>query len=44
MIKVLDYKIKNFDVALDRLLAKRKKKIKLKAVSVTKIIKDIKKK
>ncbi len=43
MIKVLDYKIKNFDVALDRLLAKRKKKIKLKAVSVTKIIKDIKK-
>ena len=43
MIKILDSKIKNFDVALDKLLSKRKNKVQLNSVSVTKIIKDIKK-
>jgi len=43
MIKILDSKIKNFDAALDKLLSKRKSKIQLNSVSVTKIIKDVKK-
>jgi len=43
MIKVLDGKIKNFKSALDNLLSKRKNKVKLDSVSVTKIIKDVKK-
>ena len=43
MIKILDSKIKNFDVTLDKLLSKRKNKVQLNSVSVTKIIKDIKK-
>ena len=43
MIKILDSKIKNFDAALDKLLSKRKNKVQLNSVSVTKIIKDVKK-
>jgi histidinol dehydrogenase len=43
MIKKLDSKIKNFDTALDKLLSKRKAKAQLSSVSVTKIIKDVKK-
>ena len=43
MIKILDSKIKNFNTILDKLLAQRKSKIKLNSVSVTKIIKDVKK-
>ena len=43
MIKILDSKIKNFDVALDKLLSKRKNKVQLNSVSVIKIIKDVKK-
>ena len=43
MIKILDSKIKNFDATLDKLLSKRKNKVQLNSVSVTKIIKDIKK-
>ena len=43
MIKILDSKIKNFDTILDRLLSKRKNKVQLDKVSVTKIIKDVKK-
>ena len=43
MIKVLDSKLKNFDVILDKLLLKRKNKIKLNSTSVVKIIKDVKK-
>ena len=43
MIKILDSKIKNFDVVLDKLLSKRKNKVQLNSVSVTKIIKDVKK-
>ena len=43
MIKVLNDKIKNFEAALDNLLSKRKNKVQLKLVSVTKIIKDVKK-
>jgi histidinol dehydrogenase len=42
MIKILDSKIKNFDTILDRLLSKRKNKVQLDKVSVTKIIKDVK--
>ena len=42
MIKILDSKIKNFDVVLNALLFKRKKKVQLSLVSVTKIIKDVK--
>ena len=41
MIKILDSKIKNFDVALDKLLSKRKNKLQLNSVSVIKIIKDV---
>ena len=43
MIKTLDSKIKNFDTALGKLLSKRKNKVQLNSVSVTKIIKDVKK-
>ena len=43
MIKILDSKIKNFDVALDKLLSKRKNKVQLNSASVTKIIKEVKK-
>ena len=43
MIKTLDSKTKNFDTVLDKLLSKRKNKTQLKSVSVTKIIKDVKK-
>ncbi len=43
MIKILDSKIKNFDTNLDKLLSKRRAKIQLSSVSVTKIIKDVKK-
>ena len=43
MIKILDSKIKNFDATLDKLLSKRKSKLQLNSVSVTKIIKDVKK-
>ena len=42
MIKILDSKIKNFDATLDKLLSKRKSKVQLNFVSVTKIIKDVK--
>jgi histidinol dehydrogenase len=42
MIKTLDSKTKNFDTVLDKLLSKRKNKTQLKSVSVTKIIKDVK--
>ena len=44
MIKVLDYKIKNFDTVLDKFLSKRKNQVNLSSISVTKIIKDVKKK
>ena len=44
MIKILDSKLKNFDIILDKLLlSKRKNKVQLNSVSVTKIIKDVKK-
>jgi len=43
MIKVLDSKLKNFDATLDKLLSKRKNKIKFNSASVVKIIKDVKK-
>ena len=42
MIKILDSKTKNFDTALEKLLIKRKAKVQLSSISVTKIIKDIK--
>ena len=44
MINILDSKIKNFDAILDKLLYKRKNKVHLNSVSVTKIVKDVKKK
>ena len=43
MIKILNSKTKNFDLTLDKLLSKRKSKVQLNSVSVTKIIKDVKK-
>ena len=43
MIKILDSKTKNFEAVLDKLLSKRKNKVQLNSVSVTKIIKDVKK-
>ena len=43
MIKILDSKTKNFNTVLNKLLFKRKKKVHLNSVSVTKIIKDVKK-
>jgi histidinol dehydrogenase len=43
MIKILDSKLKNFDLTLIKLLSKRKNKVQLSSVSVTNIIKDVKK-
>ena len=43
MIKILNSKVKNFDVALDKFISKRKNKVQFSSVSVTKIIKDVKK-
>tara|TARA_B110001454_G_scaffold29789_1_gene29137 strand:- start:113 stop:1399 length:1287 start_codon:yes stop_codon:yes gene_type:complete len=43
MIKILDSRSKNFEKELDKLLSKRKNKIQLNSVLVTKIIKDVKK-
>jgi len=43
MINILDSKIKNFDTSLDKLLFKRKSKVHFNSVSVTKIIKDVRK-
>ncbi len=43
MIKTLNSKSKNFDLTLDKLLLERKNKIQLSSISVTKIIKDVKK-
>ena len=43
MIKILDSKTKNFDATLDKLLSKRKSKIQLSSVSVSRIIKEVKK-
>ena len=42
-MKILNSKSKNFDKALDNLLLQRKKKIQSDSVSVTNIIKDVKK-
>jgi histidinol dehydrogenase len=42
MIKILDSRIKNFDISLDKILSKRKAKVQLNTVSVSKIIKDVK--
>ena len=44
MIKILNSKIKNFDIDLESLLLKRKYKIQSNTVSVIRIIKDVKKK
>ena len=43
MIKILDNKTKNLNTALDKLLFKRKNKVQLNPISVTKIIQDVKK-
>ena len=43
MIKILDSKTKIFDSQLENLLYKRRNKVQLNLVSVTKIIKDVKK-
>ena len=42
-MKILKGNNKNFDKILDRLLLKRKNKVQLKTVSVSSIIKDVKK-
>ena len=42
-MKILNSKSKNFDKKLDSLLLKRKKKVESSSVSVTNIIKDVKK-
>ena len=42
-MKILNSKSKNFDKSLENLLLQRKKKIELNSVSVTDIIKDVKK-
>ena len=42
-MKILNYKNKNFDKNLDSLLLQRKSKIQFNSVSVTSIIKDVKK-
>ena len=42
-MKILNYKSKNFDKLLDKLLLKRKKKLQSNSVSVIKIIQDVKK-
>ena len=43
MIKILNSKVKKFDIILDNLLSKRKSKIRLNSSSVIKIINDVKK-
>ena len=43
-MKILYSNKKNFDKSLDNLLLQRKKKIQSNSVSVTNIIKDVKKK
>jgi len=43
MIKILDSKIKNFDIILDKLLSKRKNKVQRNSTSVIQIIRDVKK-
>jgi histidinol dehydrogenase len=43
MIKILNSKLKNFDIKLDKLLYKRKNKIQFNSVLVSRIIKDVKK-
>ena len=43
IIKILNSKIKNFDRILNKFLLQRKKKINFNFVSVTKIVKDVKK-
>ena len=43
MLKILDIKNRNFDRELDRLLTNRKKKIFSSSLSVSTIIKDVKK-
>ena len=43
MIKVLNSKFKNFNKEFYNFLLKRKKKIKIKSVTVVKIINDVKK-
>ncbi len=43
MIKVLDYKIKNFNTVLEKLLSKRKNNLQLSSNLVLKIIRDVKK-
>ena len=43
MIKILNSKNKRFDLILDELLSKRKNKVQIEAVSVVKILKDVKK-
>ena len=43
-MKILKDNNKNFDKILDRLLLQRKNKVQLKNVSVSSIIKDVKKK
>ena len=42
-MKIINSKIRNFDKILDNLLSQRKKKIQFNSVSVTRIIKDVKK-
>ena len=42
-MKILNSKSKNFDKLLENLLLQREKKIQLNSVSVTNIIKDVKK-
>ena len=43
MIKIINGKNKNFDLTLAKLLSRRKNKVQLNSVSVTKIINDVKK-
>ena len=43
MIKILNSKVKKFDIILDNLLSKRKSKIRLNSTSVIKILNDVKK-
>jgi histidinol dehydrogenase len=43
MIKIINGKNKNFDLTLAKLLSRRKNKVQLNLVSVTKIINDVKK-
>ena len=43
MVKVLNSRIKSFDRELDKLLSARKSKVQSSSISVTNIIKDVKK-